>query len=821
VARDKSSKRPKAFKTNAKGASKTAPEKSVPAGGGFARSAVTTTLIYLLIFVVVICLRASGELNQTRERVLNAAAMSARDAATSIDGSIARAQSALRTVAQLDSSAPLSNAAFMSATRNATHALTLVLVNGRVAAGDVELTRDFQAALARAQSGAVLYGAVQQDGAEQNMIAVTQSLSGQRTAVALIAPKEPLRRLAGQGEAYLASQPEVDQRFGQPGFSHAINAHLIATKENRAIQAAAPLAESELAVALRLPANDLIESERRTITIYAMLLIGTGLAGAVLCGVFFAQGARMRRTEEALQEAERRFRIAVDAARCGVFEWMLSDDEVYLTDLLAKLMGAEAGGKFSGARFLELVHPDDQAAVRNALKTAAAAGAAEFTFRAGPADRPIWLQARGRLIADSDKPMRVVGVALDVSEQRTTEAQLQAAESRLRDAIHSFTGPFALWDARRRLVLCNRSFAKTFGLDPQMLRRGAPYRLIAEAMAKTVRADRRHENDPEVREVELVEDRWVHLVERNTSEGGLVTVGVDISALKLHERRLVNNETQLRALVSDLNRSRSELSDLANKYEIEKVRAEEANQAKSTFLANMSHELRTPLNAINGFSEIMATELFGPMGNPQYVEYSKDILSSGTLLLSLINDILEMAKIEAGKQTLHPILLNPQRELEEMGRLFRPRAEQKHIKLFVDSQSLPDFEVDERALKQVLNNLLSNAIKFTPENGLVTMRGSVQDDCIAIDVQDTGIGIPKEDIPRLARPFEQVESAHSRQHGGTGLGLALTKSLLEAHGGRLEIESEFGVGTIVRALIPLRQPKKPAKSQEDMKDAAE
>ncbi|MET0545679.1 MAG: ATP-binding protein, partial [Caulobacterales bacterium] len=505
-------------------------------------------------------------------------------------------------------------------------------------------------------------------------------------------------------------------------------------------------------------------------------------------------------------ETERRFRIAVDAARCGVFDWMLDDDEVYLTELLAKLMGAEAGGKFTGVHFLELVHPDDRSTVRNALKTAAAAGAADFVFRAGPRDREIWLQARGRLLSDSDKRMRIVGVALDVSEQRATEAQLLAAEARLRDAIHSFTGPFALWDARRRLVLCNRSFAQSFGIDAQLLRRGAPYQIIAEAMAKTVRADRRHENDPEVREVEIANDRFVHLVERNTSEGGLVTVGVDITALKRHERALIKNDKQLRALVDDLDRSRIEMSDLATKYEAEKLRAEEANQAKSAFLANMSHELRTPLNAINGFSEIMSTELFGPLGNEQYVEYAKDIYNSGTLLLSLINDILEMAKIEAGKTTLRPVVLNPNRELEDAGRLFRPRAEQKAIRLFVEAQSLPDFEVDARSLKQILNNLLSNAVKFTPEGGMVTLRGSLQDDMIAIEVQDTGIGIPKDDIPRLARPFEQVESAHSRQHGGTGLGLALTKSLLEEHKGRLEIESEFGVGTIVRALLPLRQP---------------
>jgi two-component system cell cycle sensor histidine kinase PleC len=225
----------------------------------------------------------------------------------------------------------------------------------------------------------------------------------------------------------------------------------------------------------------------------------------------------------------------------------------------------------------------------------------------------------------------------------------------------------------------------------------------------------------------------------------------------------------------------------------------------------MSHELRTPLNAINGFSEIMAGEMYGPLGDGRYRDYARDILNSGQHLLALINDILDMSKIEAGKLNLRfePICLE---ELaEDAVRLVRNRAEAAGLSLILDFVDLPDVEADHRALKQVLLNLLSNAIKFTPRGGRVIVRGERRDDPAAprvrISVQDTGIGISPQDLERLARPFEQVESQHSKTTQGTGLGLALTKSLVEMHGGLLDLKSAPGQGTIASFALPLRQAK--------------
>jgi two-component system cell cycle sensor histidine kinase PleC len=258
----------------------------------------------------------------------------------------------------------------------------------------------------------------------------------------------------------------------------------------------------------------------------------------------------------------------------------------------------------------------------------------------------------------------------------------------------------------------------------------------------------------------------------------------------------------MRRTVDNLRRSQERVQELAENYEQEKIRAEEANRSKSEFLANMSHELRTPLNAINGFSEIMSGEMFGPLGHERYKDYVQDILSSGQHLLSLINDILDMSKIEAGKMQLQPEPVDPAQLLEQCVRIMRARAEEKDIDLTVEGEALPSIEADPRAIKQVLLNLMSNAVKFTPEGGKVAVRTFDAADGVVIQVADTGIGIAEDDLQRVGRPFEQIENQHSKVHQGSGLGLALSKSLVEMHGGTLRIDSVLGKGTTVSFTLP-------------------
>ena len=233
-------------------------------------------------------------------------------------------------------------------------------------------------------------------------------------------------------------------------------------------------------------------------------------------------------------------------------------------------------------------------------------------------------------------------------------------------------------------------------------------------------------------------------------------------------------------------------------------RAEAANKAKSAFLANMSHELRTPLNAVIGFTDLMRQRTFGPLGNERYEEYATLIYDSGQLLLDLISDMLDMAKIEAGRLELNLERVDVNGTAEDSVRMLRDRAENNGLELTLSLPKEPLFLVaDKRAVKQVLLNLLTNAIKFTPAGGHVGVSVRTGDGQATITVRDTGIGIPESELPRLGNPFEQVNSDPMLAKGGSGLGLALVRALMEKHGGALKIHSEEGVGTEVIVTYPM------------------
>jgi two-component system cell cycle sensor histidine kinase PleC len=218
----------------------------------------------------------------------------------------------------------------------------------------------------------------------------------------------------------------------------------------------------------------------------------------------------------------------------------------------------------------------------------------------------------------------------------------------------------------------------------------------------------------------------------------------------------------------------------------------------------MSHELRTPLNAIIGFSEIMGQKIFGPLGSAKYDEYSSDIRKSGQFLLDVINDILDMSKIEAGKTELEFERVDIGGVIEEVLRLVGPRAAEGKIAILREVEAMPPFKADKRALKQVFINIMSNAIKFTPEGGTVKISARTEHDRVRLQISDTGIGIPQGDIEKLGRPFEQVENQFTKSRGGSGLGLAISKSLIDLHGGRLVITSREGRGTTVTIELPLQ-----------------
>jgi len=266
----------------------------------------------------------------------------------------------------------------------------------------------------------------------------------------------------------------------------------------------------------------------------------------------------------------------------------------------------------------------------------------------------------------------------------------------------------------------------------------------------------------------------------------------------------MGEDARLRFKVEDL---AGELKDTRDEALKKRFEAETANASKTAFLANMSHELRTPLNAILGFSEIIAQECFGPVGSERYRDYAKDIHSSGAHLLSLINDLLDVAKIEAGRMDIAPHPLEAARVFDIALKLINTKAREKDQVLSIKvDPSAPALWADERAVKQILINLVSNAVKFTPTGGRIDVLGSrAKNGDFQIMVRDNGPGIPPEKMDMVFKPFSQVDNRFDRQAGGTGLGLALVRGLAELHGGTAWMESEYGKGCSVFVTLPVKQ----------------
>ena len=376
----------------------------------------------------------------------------------------------------------------------------------------------------------------------------------------------------------------------------------------------------------------------------------------------------------------------------------------------------------------------------------------------------------------------------DVTEAVRREAELAAKSQFLQVTLEHMGDGISVYDSDRRLRAWNDRYLELLGLPPELARVGTPWSVIGRFL---VAQGEFGDDDPEDfvarRKEELDRTPQRHWERRRPNgtvidfqrnpmpDGGYVTVYRDITALKQTQAALV----------------------------AAKEEAEQANRGKGEFLANMSHELRTPLNAIIGFSDILRQQMFGPLGNARYVEYTRDIHTSGTHLLDLINDVLDMSKIEAGR-----FELNEQRV--ELPALFHAclgmvhtRSQDNNIALVVDiAPELPEVWADARALKQITLNLLSNGVKFTPGGGQVSLAAKCLPEGLAIIVSDSGIGIAAEAVARVVHPFGQADASISRRFGGTGLGLSISKRLAELHGGTLMIDSAVGAGTTVTVLLP-------------------
>ena len=551
---------------------------------------------------------------------------------------------------------------------------------------------------------------------------------------------------------------------------------------------------------------------RSLTTLTITLSATTGFVVLILGFAFHWQATRAREADQIYETVRSRIDTALNRGRCGLWDWDLARGRIFWSQSMFEILGLQTKDDLlSFGDVSALTHPDDMQLYDLAAELAEACTTAiDRAFRMRHADGHwIWLRARCELVRQPDEPgLHVIGIAVDITEQKNLVEKTVAADMRLRDAIETIPEAFVLWDADNRLVLCNSNFQELHNLPDEAITVGASYESVVAAGRKPVVRSKSITGAPNIPgartfEAELDDGRWLHISERRTKDGGYVSVGTDITALKTHEEKLIDSERRLMTTVADVRASQQRLAELAEKYAAEKTRAEEANQAKSKFLANMSHELRTPLNAIIGFSEIMESGMFGPLGADKYNEYCTDIRSSGQYLLDVINDILDMAKIEAGRIRLDIEELDLHSLMAEALRVVSARAQDKQLELVAKIAPALGLRADRRAVKQIMLNLLSNAVKFTAAGGRVTVRGRAADGCIVFVIADTGIGIDGEALARLGRPFEQVESQLTKSHHGSGLGLAIAKSLVELHGGRMRIRSTLGKGTLVVVRMPM------------------
>jgi PAS domain S-box-containing protein len=455
--------------------------------------------------------------------------------------------------------------------------------------------------------------------------------------------------------------------------------------------------------------------------------------------------------------------------------------------------------------FPSLVHADDLAAVELAGVGAIAQRASfEIEYRITRRDGSLrWVQDRGRAVYGEDgRFLHIDGCMFDITERKQAEAALAAALDNVRASERQFRSltasiPGAVYrcklDGNWTSVFMSEAMAEISGytvaelseigttrygdlIDPEDRAVCDPIVLAAAARG-----------DPFVVEYRIRRKdgslRWVQ-------ERGRGILGDDGRPVFLDG--VVFDITDRKAAEAELLRT--------------KDHAESANRAKSEFLAMMSHELRTPLNAIIGFSDMLIEEMYGPVGSERNREYLGDIKSSGTHLLDLINDILDLSKAESGQVDLQESVIDVEDLIDGSVALVALRARQAGVEIVTDiAPDLPQLRADERKVRQALLNLATNAIKFTPPAGRVFLRASLVDGRLRLAVEDTGIGMASADIPKALSPFGQIDSAHNRRHTGTGLGLPLTKRLAEAHGATFDLKSELAVGTAVTIEFPAQR----------------
>ncbi|NKB22049.1 MAG: transporter substrate-binding domain-containing protein [Alphaproteobacteria bacterium] len=515
---------------------------------------------------------------------------------------------------------------------------------------------------------------------------------------------------------------------------------------------------------------------------------------------------RVRQQGETLRESEERYRKIVDLSPDAVFIYA-NDKFIFSNQAFLDQIRAKSLDDLLGKHVDDLIHQDDLP-ILNARREALRAGTRRqkiVEVRRLRLDGSVYhTEVAAAPMTWNGKPAIQV-VCRDISERKESEAALAESAAQFRAIVEDQTEFIGRsLPGIHTLTFVNQAYCDCFGKTRE--------ELIGTPFVDHIPEGQRDEVDKLL--ATLSAENPVVAAEHQS-----ILANGDVRWHLWTDRAIFDDEgniTEIQAIGRDITQRRlAEAASLTAKEE-----AELANRAKTEFLANMSHEFRTPLNAILGFSEIINQETLGPVGTSKYREYAGDIHSSGQHLLSLINDVLDISKVEAGHVELREDYLDPTTTIHDCILLIKERATEKNIKIKTElAKRIPLLCADKRRIKQILINLLSNAIKFTEPGGNVTIRAWFdQQFGYQFQIADTGIGIAAEDIPTALGRFQQVDGTLGRQQDGTGLGLPLSKSLVELHGGTLNIDSELGVGTTVSVNL---MPDRAAVNNEALSMAAE
>ncbi|WP_431856939.1 response regulator [Azospirillum sp.] len=522
------------------------------------------------------------------------------------------------------------------------------------------------------------------------------------------------------------------------------------------------------------------------------MLVAVSVLGTAFLGTLLLRERRRVESERALRDNEARYRLIADAVSDVIGKVGPDGVLTFASGAVREMMGC-APSDLVGQRFIDLLHPADRLAA-GALPGgghAPPAPESRFTGRIRHAEgRWVWVEVGVSAFAGhaAGRAPAYVMVIRDIARRVEADAALRESEARYRLLAENVSDVIVRVSLDGVRTYCSGAVHDVFGYRPG--------ELTGQGFTRQVHPEDRATAGALFSRLTPTRPRGTASFRMQHKDGGWVWT--EASARLLTDPR-TGEPVEFVFVIRDIvDRKRME-------EDLEEARrtAELANQSKSAFLASLSHELRTPLNAIIGFADLIAREAFGPAGDRQYVQFGSDIRDSGQHLLGLINEILDHAKAEAGRLRLHEDTVDLSAAVRFCTRMITARAERSGVTLTARVAAEAQFiRADEKRIRQIVLNLLTNAVKYTPSGGQVTVTVDLQEGAPTVTVSDTGIGIDEKDMPRVLQAFEQVENPANRQITGTGLGLPLTRHLVELHGGTLALSSCVGKGSTIAARFP-------------------